>query len=135
MTFYQFDNVLIISYCFSLLWFTERRTIFFTFHLTNFELVCFFLVAREGPEVRPLRLDHHGEFPSRTKGLLDFVNSFSRSVGKLRCCFCPVEFLVFPLQWWKNDFIRWNPDDFCGIDYLSIPSEFLWKPDITIVEM
>ncbi|XP_026207668.1 5-hydroxytryptamine receptor 3A-like [Anabas testudineus] len=36
---------------------------------------------------------------------------------------------------WDNDYIRWDPEDFCGIFSVSIPNEILWKPDITIEEM
>uniref|UniRef100_A0A8C4IVG7 5-hydroxytryptamine receptor 3A n=1 Tax=Dicentrarchus labrax TaxID=13489 RepID=A0A8C4IVG7_DICLA len=36
---------------------------------------------------------------------------------------------------WKNEFISWNPDEFCGIEYLFLPTELLWKPDLTIIEM
>ncbi|XP_034427369.1 5-hydroxytryptamine receptor 3A-like [Hippoglossus hippoglossus] len=42
---------------------------------------------------------------------------------------------VWITMWWSNDFISWDPEEFCGIDYLSIPNELMWKPDITIVEM
>ncbi|XP_062234767.1 5-hydroxytryptamine receptor 3A-like [Platichthys flesus] len=42
---------------------------------------------------------------------------------------------VWTTMWWQNDFISWVPDEFCGISYLSIPNELMWKPDITIVEM
>ncbi|XP_008435193.1 5-hydroxytryptamine receptor 3A-like isoform X2 [Poecilia reticulata] len=36
---------------------------------------------------------------------------------------------------WTNDYIRWSPDDFCGIDKVIVPSELLWKPYIVIKEM
>ncbi|CAB1441579.1 unnamed protein product, partial [Pleuronectes platessa] len=42
---------------------------------------------------------------------------------------------VWTTMWWQNDFVSWDPDEFCGISYLSIPNELMWKPDITIVEM
>ncbi|XP_055005942.1 5-hydroxytryptamine receptor 3A-like [Boleophthalmus pectinirostris] len=42
---------------------------------------------------------------------------------------------VWTIMKWQNDFISWNPDDFCGIRNVSIPFEVLWKPDITIEEM
>ncbi|KAJ0015720.1 hypothetical protein NQD34_014010, partial [Periophthalmus magnuspinnatus] len=42
---------------------------------------------------------------------------------------------VWTVMKWQNDFIWWNKDDFCGIDQVSIPTEVLWKPDITIEEM
>ncbi|XP_075043546.1 5-hydroxytryptamine receptor 3A-like [Mixophyes fleayi] len=36
---------------------------------------------------------------------------------------------------WQNDFISWNPDDFCGIKSLFIPSDYFWKPDVYVYEM
>ncbi|XP_029978009.1 5-hydroxytryptamine receptor 3A-like [Sphaeramia orbicularis] len=36
---------------------------------------------------------------------------------------------------WKNDHILWEPDEFCGISNITIPTDVLWKPDITIEEM
>ncbi|XP_055005929.1 5-hydroxytryptamine receptor 3B-like [Boleophthalmus pectinirostris] len=42
---------------------------------------------------------------------------------------------VWTVQIWPNDFIRWNRDDFCGIEWVSIPVDKLWTPDITIEEM
>ncbi|XP_039618380.1 5-hydroxytryptamine receptor 3A-like isoform X1 [Polypterus senegalus] len=35
---------------------------------------------------------------------------------------------------WKNSFISWNPDDFCGIKKMKIPLDILWMPDIYIYE-
>ncbi|XP_076007891.1 5-hydroxytryptamine receptor 3A-like, partial [Genypterus blacodes] len=36
---------------------------------------------------------------------------------------------------WTNQFISWDPDQFCGIRNFSIPAESMWQPDITIEEM
>ncbi|XP_029978002.1 5-hydroxytryptamine receptor 3A-like [Sphaeramia orbicularis] len=50
-----------------------------------------------------------------------------------------VEQKFVPYLWifmsWKNDHISWNPEDFGGIKNITIPTEALWKPDITIKEM
>ncbi|XP_069021316.1 5-hydroxytryptamine receptor 3A-like [Embiotoca jacksoni] len=35
---------------------------------------------------------------------------------------------------WTNEFLTWNPSDFCGIDSLSIPRSKVWIPDISIQE-
>ncbi|XP_037829913.1 5-hydroxytryptamine receptor 3A-like [Kryptolebias marmoratus] len=35
---------------------------------------------------------------------------------------------------WMNPYTEWKPDDFCGITFLNIPAETLWKPDIIIAE-
>ncbi|XP_049916749.1 5-hydroxytryptamine receptor 3A-like [Epinephelus moara] len=36
---------------------------------------------------------------------------------------------------WQNEHIHWDPNDFCGIEAVSLPTEVLWKPDIAIEEM
>nr|XP_057923058.1 5-hydroxytryptamine receptor 3A-like isoform X1 [Doryrhamphus excisus] len=36
---------------------------------------------------------------------------------------------------WQNDHIAWQPEDFCGIQSVHLPTEVLWKPDLTIEEM
>ncbi|XP_075692860.1 5-hydroxytryptamine receptor 3A-like [Rhinoderma darwinii] len=36
---------------------------------------------------------------------------------------------------WKDEFISWNPDDFCGIKKMFVSSDYFWKPDMYIYEM
>ncbi|XP_036073106.1 5-hydroxytryptamine receptor 3E, partial [Oryzias melastigma] len=36
---------------------------------------------------------------------------------------------------WINDYINWEPTEFCGISNIAVPNEALWKPDLTIEEM
>ncbi|RVE59821.1 hypothetical protein OJAV_G00192360 [Oryzias javanicus] len=36
---------------------------------------------------------------------------------------------------WMNEFINWEPTEFCGISNVTIPNDALWKPDLTIEEM
>ncbi|CAJ0966493.1 unnamed protein product [Ranitomeya imitator] len=36
---------------------------------------------------------------------------------------------------WQNEFLLWDPDDFCGIESLLIPSDYFWKPDLYISEI
>ncbi|XP_017290046.1 5-hydroxytryptamine receptor 3A isoform X2 [Kryptolebias marmoratus] len=42
---------------------------------------------------------------------------------------------VWTVTRWNNEYISWDPDQFCGIDNVSLPTEILWKPDLTIEEM
>ncbi|XP_050922510.1 5-hydroxytryptamine receptor 3A-like [Lates calcarifer] len=42
---------------------------------------------------------------------------------------------VWILMKWHNEYISWDPNQFCGIDNVSIPTEIMWKPDLTIEEM
>ncbi|KAM8729688.1 5-hydroxytryptamine receptor 3A-like [Acanthopagrus schlegelii] len=36
---------------------------------------------------------------------------------------------------WHDEYISWNPEDFCGIENITIPTKQLWTPDLTIEEM
>ncbi|XP_074522589.1 5-hydroxytryptamine receptor 3A-like [Halichoeres trimaculatus] len=38
-------------------------------------------------------------------------------------------------MFWRNDFIQWSREDFCQICFITLPSELLWKPDLTIEEV
>ncbi|XP_053556342.1 5-hydroxytryptamine receptor 3A-like isoform X2 [Bombina bombina] len=38
-------------------------------------------------------------------------------------------------MFWEDEFLSWNPDDFCGITKMSIHSKNFWKPDLYIDEM
>ncbi|XP_041627827.1 5-hydroxytryptamine receptor 3A isoform X1 [Vulpes lagopus] len=37
-------------------------------------------------------------------------------------------------QYWTDEFLQWNPEDFDNITKLSIPTESIWVPDILINE-
>ncbi|XP_030610835.1 5-hydroxytryptamine receptor 3A-like isoform X2 [Archocentrus centrarchus] len=36
---------------------------------------------------------------------------------------------------WDNEYIHWDPAQFCGIEYITIPTLYMWMPDIVIEEM
>ncbi|XP_075433013.1 5-hydroxytryptamine receptor 3A-like [Ascaphus truei] len=36
---------------------------------------------------------------------------------------------------WVNQFLSWNPPDYCGISRISVPETSIWIPDISISEM
>ncbi|KAM4715214.1 5-hydroxytryptamine receptor 3A-like [Anableps anableps] len=36
---------------------------------------------------------------------------------------------------WQNEYISWDSRNFCGISKVTIPTDILWKPDLTIEEM
>ncbi|XP_055085787.1 uncharacterized protein LOC117387607 [Periophthalmus magnuspinnatus] len=42
---------------------------------------------------------------------------------------------IWSVQTWENDYIRWDVEEFCGIESVVIPVQMLWMPDITIEEM
>ncbi|KAM4031474.1 5-hydroxytryptamine receptor 3A-like [Anomaloglossus baeobatrachus] len=35
---------------------------------------------------------------------------------------------------WKNDFLSWNPQQFCNISHISIPLSYFWVPDLYLLE-
>ncbi|XP_063067809.1 5-hydroxytryptamine receptor 3A-like, partial [Engraulis encrasicolus] len=35
---------------------------------------------------------------------------------------------------WANKLLSWQPDQFCGIEEVSVPRELLWKPDLFLYE-
>ncbi|XP_049420078.1 5-hydroxytryptamine receptor 3A-like isoform X1 [Epinephelus fuscoguttatus] len=38
-------------------------------------------------------------------------------------------------MFWKDEYIRWDPKDFCGIEMMYISSQLVWKPDLIVQEM
>ncbi|KAM9336930.1 5-hydroxytryptamine receptor 3A-like [Symphorus nematophorus] len=42
---------------------------------------------------------------------------------------------VWTVMRWHNEYISWDPNEFCGIDNVSLPTEVMWEPDLTIEEM
>ncbi|XP_077357801.1 5-hydroxytryptamine receptor 3A-like [Festucalex cinctus] len=44
-----------------------------------------------------------------------------------------------PFLWtmtsWRDERIFWEPDEFCGIAEIVVPTDVLWKPDVFILEM
>ncbi|XP_060884687.1 5-hydroxytryptamine receptor 3A-like [Labrus mixtus] len=42
---------------------------------------------------------------------------------------------VWTVMRWHNEYISWDPHQFCGIDNISLPAGIMWKPDLTIEEM
>lgn len=37
-----------------------------------------------------------------------------------------------PLQEWNDYKLKWNPDDYGGVETLHVPSEHIWLPDIVL---
>ncbi|XP_066442066.1 5-hydroxytryptamine receptor 3A-like [Eleutherodactylus coqui] len=35
---------------------------------------------------------------------------------------------------WKNDFISWDPQQFCNISHITVPLSYFWIPDLYFVE-
>ncbi len=36
------------------------------------------------------------------------------------------------LQYWKDEFLVWNPSEFNNITMMHIPANKIWKPDILV---
>ncbi|KAG7256774.1 hypothetical protein CRUP_038053 [Coryphaenoides rupestris] len=46
-----------------------------------------------------------------------------------------VDMVVYGIiELWKDEFLRWHPERFCGIKQLEVPRELLWSPDTMIQE-
>lgn len=41
-------------------------------------------------------------------------------------------FRVLHPQEWNDYKLKWNPDDYGGVDTLHVPSEHIWLPDIVL---
>ncbi|XP_069808353.1 5-hydroxytryptamine receptor 3A-like isoform X2 [Dendropsophus ebraccatus] len=41
-------------------------------------------------------------------------------------------FWIFTI--WKNDFLSWDPEQFCNISYVTIPLSSVWVPDLYFLE-
>jgi len=39
---------------------------------------------------------------------------------------------VWLTQEWIDHYLRWNVEDYGGVDRLYIPAEEIWKPDIVL---
>lgn len=39
---------------------------------------------------------------------------------------------VWVEQEWNDYKLKWNPDDYGGVDTLHVPSEHIWLPDIVL---
>lgn len=37
-----------------------------------------------------------------------------------------------PAQEWQDYKLKWNPEDYGGVDTLHVPSEHIWLPDIVL---
>ncbi|MGH0174044.1 UNVERIFIED_CONTAM: hypothetical protein FKN15_067058 [Acipenser sinensis] len=37
-------------------------------------------------------------------------------------------------QLWFNKFLVWDPNEFDGLDHMTVPMEFIWTPDFYIYE-
>ena len=48
----------------------------------------------------------------------------SKSIFLIEIC------LMF--QEWNDYKLKWNPDDYGGVDTLHVPSEHIWLPDIVL---
>lgn len=35
-------------------------------------------------------------------------------------------------QEWADAYLRWDPDDYGGLDAIRIPSSLVWRPDIVL---
>ncbi|XP_008294205.1 5-hydroxytryptamine receptor 3A-like [Stegastes partitus] len=89
-----------------------------------------------------LNLTSNNELFSMTRPVKDHKQSTEVSLELLLYAILDVKEIdqtfvpyVWILMKWQNDYISWDPRDFCGITNVSLPTQVLWKPDLTIEEM
>ncbi|MEQ2297524.1 hypothetical protein AMECASPLE_035561 [Ameca splendens] len=76
---------------------------------------------------RPVR-----DFRKPTEVYLEVLLYAILDVREIDQTFVPYVWIVVE---WQNDYISWDPRNFCGIKNVTIPTDILWKPDLTIEEM
>ncbi|KAM4715211.1 5-hydroxytryptamine receptor 3A-like [Anableps anableps] len=89
-----------------------------------------------------LNLSSNNELYSMTRPVKNYKNPTLVSLEVLLYAILDVvekDQKFIPYVWtvtrWNNEYISWDPNQFCGIDNISLPTEILWKPDLTIEEM
>ncbi|XP_027886115.1 5-hydroxytryptamine receptor 3A-like [Xiphophorus couchianus] len=72
------------------------------------------------------------DFRKATKVHLEVLLYAILDVREIDQTFVPY---VWIIMHWQNDFISWDSSQFCNITKVTIPTDILWKPDLTIEEM
>lgn len=63
---------------------------------------------------------------------LPLKNIFQKLLASV-CAWCwQCHVLLSLLQEWNDYKLKWNPDDYGGVDTLHVPSEHIWLPDIVL---
>uniref|UniRef100_A0A1I8ADS6 Neur_chan_LBD domain-containing protein n=1 Tax=Steinernema glaseri TaxID=37863 RepID=A0A1I8ADS6_9BILA len=75
-------------------------------------------------EIRPVRNDSHP--------LTVSVQFWLKQILKVDERNQIVNIYLWLEMYWRDEYLRWDPDDFDGLDTIHIPSTFLWKPDICV---
>ena len=108
--------------------------------------VCVLFPDWENTNFYSFRLGNNGEFllfkckislsdhlwPSANTGWLAVV---LLKLSKSSCVLFFWSYTFHLLQTWNNERIKWDPDQFCGINSISVPREMFWMPDLFIYEM
>uniref|UniRef100_A0A3P9N5C6 Uncharacterized protein n=1 Tax=Poecilia reticulata TaxID=8081 RepID=A0A3P9N5C6_POERE len=103
----------------------------------SFERVCSYLEV-----LNYLNLNRGNDLYSLTRPVKDFRKVTEVHLEVLLYAILDVREIdqtFVPYVWiimqWQNDFISWDPSKFCNITKVTIPTDILWKPDLTIEEM
>ncbi|XP_017291460.1 5-hydroxytryptamine receptor 3A [Kryptolebias marmoratus] len=72
------------------------------------------------------------DFRQPTEVILEILLYAILDVKEIDQTFVPYVWIILR---WQNDYIFWDPNEFCGISNVTIPTDILWKPDLTIEEM
>lgn len=47
-------------------------------------------------------------------------------------CVYEQPFFLFSFQQWTDVNLKWNPDEYGGIQKIRVPSTDIWKPDLVL---
>lgn len=50
----------------------------------------------------------------------------------LTICYFQCSFIVYYLKRWFDYKLRWDPEEYGGVEQLYVPSEHIWVPDIVL---
>ncbi|KAM9425817.1 5-hydroxytryptamine receptor 3A-like [Pholidichthys leucotaenia] len=131
-------------------WASKINNIFFIFYIITVSLFIPFIYNGVHSErncsyqdvLNYLSLTKNKEVYSMTRPFRNYKHSTQVSLEVLLYAILDVvekDQKFIPYVWtvmrWHNEYISWDPNQFCGTDNVSLPAEMLWKPDLTIEEM
>ena len=58
--------------------------------------------------------------------------NLSDNLFEIFTCFTADESFWCVFQVWNDYKLRWNPKDFGGVEFIRVPSNRIWKPDIVL---
>lgn len=88
----------------------------------------FVSTGREDSEHHHQHLEQTGD-PTLLQILQTLLSSLSSSEAK-----CSI-FTCWCLQVWTDEFLVWDPEEFDGLNEISLSSDAVWTPDVIVAEL